>query len=113
MLVVFANVSSAWGLYVAALLFGLGFSGIMPCYPLIIRVLFPASQAGWRIATQYLFAALGMAFGGWLGGVVFDLTGEYTSAFYIGAGFGVMNFGVVWLLLSRSRRLGAAAPATA
>ena len=25
----------------AALLFGLGFAGIMPCYPLLIRILFP------------------------------------------------------------------------
>jgi len=107
MLIVFANVSSAWGLYMAALLFGLGFSGIMPCYPLIIRQLFPAGEAGWRIAAQYLFAALGMAFGGWLGGIMFDVTGQYTSAFYIGAGFGVMNFVVIWLLLTRIRRFGA------
>lgn len=100
MLVVFANVSSSAGLYAAAVLFGLGFAGIMPCYSLIIRVLFPANQAGWRIATQYLFAAAGMALGGWLGGAMFDMTGAYTAAFYIGAAFGVFNLsliGFVWL----------------
>jgi hypothetical protein len=48
-----------------------------------------------------------MAFGGWLGGIMFDVTGQYTSAFYIGAGFGVMNFVVIWLLLTRIRRFGA------
>jgi predicted MFS family arabinose efflux permease len=104
MLVVFANVAGESGLFVAALLFGLGFSGIMPCYALIIRLLFPVSEAGWRIAAQYLFAALGMALGGWMGGATFDMTGEYTIAFYIGAGFGVMNFSLIWLLFSRHRK---------
>jgi MFS family permease len=113
MLVVFAQVSTAWGLYAAALLFGLGFSGIMPCYALIIRVLFPATEAGWRIATQYLFAALGMALGGWLGGIVFDFTGGYAGAFYIGAVFGVMNVIVIWSLFSTNRRFNAAALAAA
>lgn len=105
MLLVFANVSSAWGMYTAALLFGLGFSGIMPCYALIIRVLFPVTETGWRIAAQYLFAALGMALGGWLGGIVFDMNGGYAGAFYIGAAFGVMNFIVIWSLFSRNRRI--------
>ncbi len=113
MLLVFANVSSAWALYVAACLFGLGFAGIMPCYALIIRVLFPATEAGWRIATQYLFAALGMAFGGWLGGVLFDATGGYAVAFVVGAACGVMNFLVIWSLFSRHRRGSAAGFAAA
>lgn len=104
MLVVFANVTGESALFVAALLFGLGFSGIMPCYALMIRLFFPVSEAGWRIAAQYLFAALGMALGGWMGGAIFDLTGQYTIAFYIGAGFGVMNFSLIWLLFSRYRK---------
>jgi predicted MFS family arabinose efflux permease len=85
----------------------------MPCYALIIRVLFPATEAGWRIATQYLFAALGMALGGWLGGIVFDFTGGYAGAFYIGAVFGVMNVIVIWSLFSTNRRFNAAALAAA
>jgi MFS family permease len=104
MLVVFALVDSQVGLYVAALLFGLGFAGIMPCYPLIIRALFPASQAGWRVATQYLFAALGMAFGGWLGGVAYDTSGSYAPAFLTGAAFGVMNFVLISLVRVRYQR---------
>ncbi|MFT5446438.1 MAG: MFS family permease [Gammaproteobacteria bacterium] len=113
MLVVFANVTGESALFVAALLFGLGFSGIMPCYALIIRLLFPVSEAGWRIAAQYLFAALGMALGGWMGGATFDLTGQYTIAFYIGAGFGVMNFILIWSLFSRHRKPDPAALAAA
>jgi len=80
MLLAFAFTTSYTGLFVSARLFGLGFSGVMPCYPLIIRVLFPVSQLGGRIAAQYMFAASGMALGGWLGGVIFDLSGSYSPA---------------------------------
>ena len=105
MLVVFSIVTSLPALYVTALLFGLGFAGIMPCYPLIIRLLFPASQAGWRIATFYMFAALGMAFGGWMGGYIFDLTGTYAHAFLIAFGFTVMNFCTIGFIHLRQARL--------
>ena len=95
MLLALAFATSYAGLAAAALLFGLGFSGIMPCYPLIIRLLFPVSQAGRRIAGHYLFSAAGMALGGWLGGVVFDLTGSYSPAFLLALGFNLMNFTVI------------------
>ena len=106
MLLTFAFTTSYGGLATAALLFGLGFSGIMPCYPLIIRLLFPVHQAGRRIAAHYLFSATGMALGGWLGGVVFDLTGSYSPAFLLALGFNVMNFAVMGFLYSRQPRLG-------
>ena len=106
MLLTFAVVESEAGLYAAALLFGLGFAGIMPCYSLIIRLWFPATESGRRIAMVYLFAALGMGLGGWLGGAVFDLTGSYFYAFLIGFGFNVMNFVVIGFLYLRQTRLG-------
>ncbi len=106
MMLVFAEVESLTALYVSAALFGLGFAGIMPCYPLLLRLWFPVSQIGWRIAAQYLFAALGMALGGWLAGRIFDATGAYAPAFLAGAGFNAMNFALVALLHLRSRTLG-------
>lgn len=95
MLTAFAFVESHTGLYICAFLFGLGFAGIMPCYPLIIRTLFPVTQLGWRIGWQYLFAAIGMALGGWLGGAIFDVTGSYSYAFLTGVGFNLMNLGLI------------------
>ena len=44
MLFVFVFTTSYAGLLAAALLFGLGFSGIMPCYPLLIRLFFPVGE---------------------------------------------------------------------
>lgn len=108
MLVVFSMVTSLPGLYVSAILFGLGFAGIMPCYPLIIRLLFPANQAGWRIAAFYLFAALGMALGGWMGGFVFDLSGSYSYAFLAAFGFNAVNFCAIGVVYLRQTRLGLA-----
>lgn len=103
MLIVFSFVESEMALYAAAALFGFGFAGIMPCYPLILRMWFPVSQLGWRVAAQFLFAALGMAIGGWAGGVVFDLTGSYSQAFLLGASVNLINLIVVSFLNFRQR----------
>ncbi len=86
-------------------MFGLGFPGIMPCYALIVRVLFPVNQVGWRIAAQYLFAALGMALGGWLGGAIYDQTGTYATAFLAGFAFNVMNLVLIAALQLRQTRM--------
>ena len=107
MLLAFSVVESQTGLYIMAVLFGLGFAGIMPCYPSIIRVLFPVTELGWRIAWQYLFAAIGMALGGWLGGAVFDLTGGYSHAFLAGAGFNMMNLALIGFIFVCHNRQGA------
>ena len=104
MLLAFAFTTSYAGLFTAALLFGLGFSGIMPCYPLLIRLLFPVAEAGWRIAAQYMFAAGGMALGGWIGGVVFDLAGSYSPAFLIAFAFNAMNFAMIGFVHARQTR---------
>jgi predicted MFS family arabinose efflux permease len=107
MLLTFAVVESQTGLYIAAVMFGLGFTGIMPCYPLIIRVLFPVTELGRRIAVQYLFAALGMAIGAWIGGAIFDLTGGYAIAFLVGAGFNIMNLALIGFVFVCRNRSGA------
>ena len=105
MLLAFAFTTTYTGLFTAALLFGLGFSGIMPCYPLLIRILFPVSEAGGRIAAQYMFAAGGMALGGWIGGVIFDLTGSYSSAFLVAFAFNALNFIMIGIVYTRQMRL--------
>jgi MFS family permease len=48
LLATLAFVESLPGLYVAAALFGLGYGGILPCYPVIVRELLPAASAGRR-----------------------------------------------------------------
>jgi MFS family permease len=108
----FAFVHSAHGLYLTSTLFGLAFGGIVPCYAIIVRELFPASQAGWRIGAVFLFGSLGMALGGWLGGLIFDLSGTYQTAFLVGVAFNLGNLSLVGTLLHR-RLHQSAQPVTA
>jgi hypothetical protein len=57
-----------------------------------------------------LLATLGgMALGGWMSGVIFDLTGSYGAAFVNGLGWNLINVLIVaWLLLRPGRRAVAA-----
>ncbi len=48
---------------------------------------------------------VGMALGGWLSGVVFDLTGSYHAAFVNGIAWNLLNVTIVGWLLLRSRAL--------
>lgn len=94
-------VESLAGLYVVSGLFGIAFGGIIPSYTLVVSRYFPREGLGWRVAVVYLFGALGMAVGSWLGGAFFDLYGSYRGAFAMGLLFNVMNLGIVGLLLMR------------
>lgn len=101
MLSSFTFVESLLGLYLIAGLFGLVYGGIVPCYAIIVRELFPIRQVGARIGVVFLFGTIGMALGGWLGGQIFDLTGSYHSAFLIGVAFNLGNLALVGMLLIR------------
>jgi hypothetical protein len=48
---------------------------------------------------------LGMALGGWLSGLIFDMTGSYRAAFLNGLGWNLLNVSIMtWLLLRSGRR---------
>jgi hypothetical protein len=46
----------------------------------------------------------GMALGGWMSGLIFDLTGSYRAAFLNGLGWNLVNVSIMVWLLQRSRR---------
>jgi MFS family permease len=85
-------------LYVISALFGLFQGGIVPSYAIIIREHFPAQEAGARVGAVIMATLIGMALGGWLSGLVFDLTGSYRAAFVNGIGWNLLNLSIaVWL----------------
>ncbi len=98
-----AFVDSLTAVYIAAMLFGLGYGGILPCYPIIVREHLPASEAGRRTGLIILFAGGGRALGAWLGGAIFDHTGSYKIAFLIGAAFNLANLAIIGSLIVRTR----------
>jgi MFS family permease len=94
-------------LYAVSALFGLFQGGIVPSYAIIVRETMPAGEAAMRVGTVIMVSLLGMAFGGWISGVIFDMTGSYKVAFLNGLAWNALNVAIVLLLLSRSRRRAA------
>ena len=91
-------------LYVVSALFGLSQGGIVPSYALIVRDYFPAREAGARVSLVLMSTIVGMALGGWLSGVIYDLTGSYQAAFVNGIAFNLLNMSIAfWLLIGRFR----------
>ena len=92
-------------LFVVSGIFGLFQGGIVPMYAVICRELLPPRQAGAAIGLVVSATILGMAFGGWFSGVIFDLTGSYRMAFLNGVLWNGFNFAIVaWLFWRRRRR---------
>ncbi|MDO9411760.1 MAG: MFS transporter [Pseudolabrys sp.] len=102
-MIAFVLTQSETGLFAVSAAFGLGFAGIIPAYVLAARELFPASEASWRIPTLLLFTALGMAFGGWLAGILYDYFSYYAPAFALGVGTNMLNLLIIGSLVARKR----------
>jgi MFS family permease len=91
-------------LYVVSALFGLFQGGIVPSYAIIVREYFPSREAGIRMGVAVSATIVGMALGGWMGGVFFDLTGSYRAAFINGIAWNALNGAIAWWLLLRQNR---------
>lgn len=90
-------------LFVISALFGLFQGGIVPSYAIIIREVMPAREAGTRVGIVILASVVGMSFGGWISGVIFDATGSYAAAFLNGMAWNAVNVVIVIALLLRAR----------
>src|SRR5690606_16655872 len=90
-------------LYVVSLVFGLSQGGIVPSYAIIVREYLPAREAGQRVGIVIMATIAGMALGGWLSGVIYDLTGSYQAAFINGIGWNLMNIAVMTVILLKTR----------
>jgi MFS family permease len=91
-------------LYLISALFGLVQGGIVPAYALIVREYFPAKEAGSRVGLVIMAPLFGMALGGWLSGLIFDLTGSYRAAFGNGILWNLLNIAIAAWLLRRVAR---------
>ncbi len=113
-LMLFLPFDELYPLYVVSFLFGLSQGGIVPSYAMIVRGAFPARDAGWRIGTVMSFTLFGMAFGGWLSGALYDLTGGYQAAVLNGVGWNVLNLSIaLWLMFKARRFFASSTPAPA
>jgi len=108
-LLLFIPFDSLASLYVIAALFGLFQGGIVPSYAIIIRDYFPPHEAGARVGVVIMATLFGMALGGWMSGVIFDLTGSYRAAFGNGILWNALNVSIALWMLRRARGSSAAA----
>jgi len=75
--------SSISGLYSVSLLFGLTYGGWVMIYPVITSRLFGTKHSGAILGALGTVAGIGGAFGPYLAGYLYDLTGVYDLAFLI------------------------------
>ncbi len=103
-LILFLPFKDLASLYILSALFGLFQGGIVPAYAVIVREFFPPDEAGMRVGTVLMATVFGMALGGWISGVIFDLTGSYQTAFLNGILWNLLNIGIAVGLLQRPGR---------
>lgn len=91
------------GLFAVSAAFGLGFSGIIPAYVVVLRQFFPADEAAWRVPVWFFANICGMALGGWMAGAIYDQLASYGPAFVAGLAFNVANILLIGWMALRQR----------
>ena len=91
-------IRSAFAFYALGAVFGLAYGGIMPLYATLVREYFGARIMGTVFGAVAMISTLGMAFGPWVGGWIYDNFGGYfwlyiaSSAIGLGAAAIALTF---------------------
>ena len=93
-----------WLFYVFAAVFGIGYGGEAGGFPILNRRYYGQAPVGSAHGFQMLGAGLGMAVGGWVGGIVYDFMGSYDLALVISVVASLLG-AVSIVLLERTDRL--------
>lgn len=88
-------------LYIVSSLFGLFQGGIVSSYAIIVRETMQSKEAATRVGLIVMVSLLGMSFGGWLSGVIFDHTASYKLTFLNGVIWNFTNIIIISILLIR------------
>jgi MFS family permease len=100
----FIHMQSLSGFYVYAVIYGFGYAGVMTGVLVSVATLTSPSRRASAMGIVGLFGWLGHANGGFLGGFLFDHTGDYSVSYALAAASGLLNLVVVGLLYRRTRR---------
>ena len=90
-------------LYLVSLIFGLAQGGIVPSYAVILREYLPPQNIASKIGIVLMATIFGMAFGGWVSGFIFDLTGSYSLAFLNGIIWNFINILLIIYLMFKGK----------
>jgi MFS family permease len=78
--------NDTWSFYLFAVVFGVGYGGEGSAFPIINRRYFGEGSLGRSFGWQLSGAMLGMATGGWIGGVLFGFFDDYTLTIALSVG---------------------------
>lgn len=84
-----------------ALLLGTGYAANAPIIPAAARDLFAGPKFPSIFGTLSMFAALGGATGSWLGGALYDLTGDYRAMLLVAGALAVCAPCMLWIAAPR------------
>jgi MFS family permease len=99
-LIAMSGASPLWFVYFAAVLYSIGQSAANPTYGAVIADIFSGRKVGLIFGFLEIGFGLGSAFGAWLGGYLFDLTGSYRWPFSLC----LLCFVISWLAIHASSK---------
>jgi len=99
----FPQMQATATLYALAIFFGFFYSGVMSCIMVCTRMMVSGQFAGRAMSVTSFFGWIGMGLGGFMGGYLFDVSGDYFWAYGFAALAGVINLLVLALFWSRVR----------
>jgi MFS family permease len=97
--------------YIFAVIFGFGWGGNSPMYPLLARDYFGPKRLGTIYGGTVVAASLGMAAGGYMGGLLFDISGTYQLSLIFSLSAGLISIALIPFLKPIRRRKGRTEPA--
>ena len=100
----FPFLDSTAAIYFVAVIFGFTYSGVMSAILVCTRMMVSAKVAARAMSITSFFGWFGMGAGGFMGGYLFDLTGNYDAAFIGAMIVGFINLAILTLFALRIRR---------
>jgi len=100
----FPFLDSTAAIYFVAVVFGFTYSGVMSAILVCTRIMVSAKVAARAMSITSFFGWFGMGAGGFMGGYLFDLTGNYDAAFIGAMIVGFINLAILTLFALRIRR---------
>lgn len=104
LLLVTRGPSQVWMLYAFTLFFAVGFASRQSLYPTIAADLFHGRHFGAINGTLVVFVGAATGIGPWLGGYLFDLFGNYKSAFWVANLLASLSVISIWIAGPRQVR---------
>jgi MFS family permease len=100
----FPFLDSTAAIYFVAVVFGFTYSGVMSAILVCTRMMVSAKFGARAMCITSFFGWFGMGAGGFMGGYLFDLTGNYEASFIGAMIVGCVNFAILLLFALRIRR---------